>query len=465
MEEHVERTSMSDRELMRATVLARVVEGELTSEEGAELLALSVRQVKRLRKRFVSLGAKGLAHGNLSKPSNHAHPEALRARVIELIQERYSGPAERGAGQRFGPTLVAEHLLEDEGIKVPVSSLRRWMKIDGLWTRKRRWYHRFRRRERRSHFGELVQLDGSFHDWLEGRGPGGCLMTMTDDSTGRQLALMGKEETLWSAAALLQWWVEEYGVPRALYTDLKTLYHSPGRVSDREYRPLTQFGLMCSKLGIELIPASSPQAKGRVERTHGTNQDRLVKKLRLKGISTHEEMNRYLRELYLPAHNARFSKPPANSADYHLPFEVVIGRMKPEDIWCREEGRQLSNDGVISYGNRKLQVTERRDMPQRSKVVVRITEDGSIRVIYRRLVSGEKREEMRENELKWQEHRPTQREPIEAKLAEARTPRGDRLPRPRPGANHPWRLKNSMDVAEALQVKRELQMQTTPQSG
>jgi hypothetical protein len=139
--------------------------------------------------------------------------------------------------------------------------------------------------------------------------------------------------------------------------------------------------------------------------------------------------------------------------------------MKPEDIWCREEGRQLSNDGVISYGNRKLQVTERRDMPQRSKVVVRITEDGSIRVIYRRLVSGEKREEMRENELKWQEHRPTQREPIEAKLAEARTPRGDRLPRSRPGANHPWRLKNSMDVAEALQVKRELQMQTTPQSG
>lgn len=104
-------------------------------------------------------------------------------------------------------------------------------------------------------------------------------------------------------------------------------------------------------------------------------------------------------------------------------------------------------------------------MPQRSKVVVRITEDGSIRVIYRRLVSGEKREDMRENELKWQEHRPTQREPIEAKLAEARTPRGDRLPRPRPGANHPWRLKNSMDVAEALQVKRELQMQTTPQSG
>lgn len=287
-------------------------------------------------------------------------------------------------------------------------------------------------------------------------------MTTTDDATSTQLALMGSEETLWSATGLLKWWVEKYGVPRALYTDLKTLYHSPGRAG-RDDRPLTRFGLMCSKLGIELIPASSPQAKGRVERTHGTNQDRLVKKLRLKGISTHEEMNGYLREIYLPAHNARFAKPPSNQADYHLPLKAVIGRMKPEDIWCREDSRQLSNDGVITYGNRKLQVTERRDMPQGSKVLVRTTEDGSLRVIYRRLVQGE----MRENELKWQEHQPTQREMTEAKLADTRTPPRpprDRLAPPRPGANHPWRLKNSMDVAEALQVKRELQMQTTPQS-
>ncbi len=458
---------MSDRELLRVAVLARVVEGELTSGEGAELLALSVRQVKRLRKRFVLSGAKGLAHGNLLKPSNHRHSPALRARVIELIGERYSGPAERGWGQRFGPTLVAEHLLEDEGIKVPVSSLRRWMKAEGLWTRKRKWHHRFRRRARRSHFGELVQLDGSFHDWLEDRGPSGCVMTMTDDSTGKQLALMGKEETLWSAAGLLRWWVEEYGVPRALYTDLKTLYHSPGsRTGGGDDRPLTRFGVMCSKLGIELIRASSPQAKGRVERTHGTNQDRLVKKLRLKGISAHEEMNRYLKEIYLPAHNARFAKQPSDPADYHLPLKAVIGRMKLEDVWCREENRQLSNDGVISYGNRKLQVTERRDMPRRSKVVVRTTEDGSVRVIYRRLVSGAEREEMRETELKWQEHQPARQGPVNEKRAEAGTPSGTpghRLPPPRPRADHPWRLKNNMDVAEALQAKRDLQMLTTPQ--
>ena len=450
---------MSDRELMRATVLARVVEGDLTSSEGAELLALSARQVKRLRKRFVVSGARCLVHGNVSKPSNHAHQASLRARVIELIRERYSGPAERGPGQRFGPTLVAEHLWEEEGIAVPVSTVRRWMKAEGLWTRKRKWHHRFRRRERRAHFGELIQLDGSFHEWLEGRGPGGCLMTMTDDATSTELALMGKEETLWSAAALLEWWIEEHGVPRALYTDWKTLYHSPGKVCNRDDRPLTRFGLMCSKLGIELIPASSPQAKGRVERTHGTNQDRLVKKLRIKGISTHEEMNRYLREIYLPAHNARFAKPPSEPADYHLPLRAVRGRMKPEDIWCREESRRLSNDGVITYGNRKLQVTERRDMPSRSRVLVRTTENGTLRVIYRSLVAGE----MRECELKWRDCREQQKERVKMEPASP-VCRDNRLPPPRPRANHPWRLKNNMDVAEALQAKRELGMQTPPLS-
>ncbi len=453
---------MSDRELMRAAVVDRVVRGELTSVQGADLLALSVRQVKRLRKRFVAAGAKGLVHGNLSKRSNHSRSLEERARVLELIRERYSGPAERGPGQRFGPTLVAEHLWEDEGIDVPVSTLRSWMRIDGLWTRKRKWYHRFRRRERRAHFGELIQLDGSFHDWLEDRGAGGCLMTMTDDATGRQLALMGKEETLWSAAALLRWWIEEYGVPRALYTDLKTLYHSPGGVWDREYRPLTKFGLICSKLGIELIPASSPQAKGRVERTHGTNQDRLVKKLRLKGISSHEEMNRYLKEIYLPAHNARFAKQPSNPANYHLPLKAVIGRLKPEDIWCLEESRQLSNDGVITYGNRKLQVTERRDMPQRSKVLVRIIEDGSLRVIYRRLIAGE----TREHELKWQDGREQQRErPKETAHSKPIDPRTDPKPQStpaRPKPNHPWRIRNGIEVAEALQAKRELQLLTAP---
>lgn len=187
----MERTSMSDRELMRAAVLARMVSGELTSADGSELLAVSVRQVKRLRKRYLALGAKGLIHRNVSRPSNHARPLEERRRAIEVIRERYSGPAERGPGQRFGPTLAAEHLAADEGLEIPVSTLGRWMRGEGLWGRKRKWKRRFQRRERKAHFGELVQMDGSFHDWLEGRDPGGCLMTMTDDARGTILAEMG----------------------------------------------------------------------------------------------------------------------------------------------------------------------------------------------------------------------------------------------------------------------------------
>ncbi len=455
----MERTLMSDRELMRVAVLDRMLRGELTSAEGAELLALSVRQVKRLRKRFVASGAKGLAHGNLSKASNNARALAERALVLELIRERYSGLAERGPGQRLGPTLAAEHLSEDEGLNIPVSTLRRWMKAEGLWSRKRKWHHRFRRRERRSHFGELVQIDGSFHEWLEDRGPGGCLMTMTDDATSTELAVMGSQETLWSAAGLLRWWIEEHGVPRAIYTDLKTLYHSPGKVSNRDDRSVTQFGLMCGKLGIELIPAYSPQAKGRVERAHGTNQDRLVKKLRLKGISAHEEMNRYLREIYLPAHNARFARPALDASDFHLPLKAVLGDRKPADVWCREATRQLSNDGIVTYGNRKLQVTVRRDMPQKSKVLVRETEDGGVRIIYRAFNNGEHRE----HELRWREFQPDTKRV--APQPEHERPASDLIPRTvRPGPRHPWRLRNNYDVALALQARAELETQTPPEA-
>ena len=291
---------MSDRDLARVSVLSRMVAGELTSVEGAELLGLSVRQVKRLRKRYLAGGARGIRHALLARPSNRQRSPSERTRALDIVREHYGGGVEKGAGQRFGPTLASEQLEEDQGLVIPVSTLRRWMLESRFWTRRRKWRPRFRRRERREHFGELVQLDGSFHDCLKGRGPVGCVMTMTDDATGKVFAQISKEETLWAAAAVLRGWIDRYGVPRALYTDWKNLYHS----RDRERRPLTQFGLMCEKLGVKIIAASSPQAKGRVERTHGTNQDRLIKKLRLKGVATHEEMNRYLREEYLPAHNA-----------------------------------------------------------------------------------------------------------------------------------------------------------------
>ena len=173
--------------------------------------------------------------------------------------------------------------------------------------------------ERKAHFGELVQLDGSFHWWYEARGPRGCLMNLVDDATGRTLARLGDEETIWAAADVLRRWIERYGVPLALYTDWKNVYV---RVPNAEEQvtgavPLTQFGRMCASLGIEIIAANSPQAKGRVERNHGTHQDRLVKKLRRLGIADATAANAFLETTYLPEHNARFAQAPASTDDFH----------------------------------------------------------------------------------------------------------------------------------------------------
>jgi hypothetical protein len=419
----VERTALSERELRRLQVILRLVGGELTSADAGELLELSVRQVKRLRKRYVLHGAGALVHGNFGRKSNHRRPATERDRVLELVRERYSGPSAAGCGQRFGPTLLSEHLLEDEGIRLPVSTLTKWMRGAGLWSRRRKRSRHRSRRERRAHFGELVQLDGSFHDWLEGRGKRGCMMTMTDDATSRVLMVLAKEETFWAAVRVLRAWIAEYGVPRALYTDWKTVYHSPSATRS----PLsTQFGRICSKLGIELIAASSPQAKGRVERAHGTSQDRLIKKLRLKGISTHEEVNEYLSASYLSAHNARFARRPRSSADFHLPMPKSLDN---SDLWCWEETRSVSNDGVVAYKNRRLSLAVRRDMPARARVFVRETEDQALRVVYKTSAGAE-------YELTWKDH-------IEARpLYETQKATAlSRLTR-RPPAGHPWRRTN-----------------------
>ncbi|MDO8500726.1 MAG: ISNCY family transposase [Gemmatimonadaceae bacterium] len=431
---------MSDRDLVKVGVIRRVVDRELKTREAGELLCLSGRQIKRLTRRFRHGGAKGLVHASYGRRSNHTRPTEERERVIELVRERYGGRAEAGPGQRFGPTLLSEHLAEDEGIEIPISTLTDWMRTEGLWSRRRKRKPHRRRRDRKAHFGELVQLDGSFHDWLEGRGPAGCMMTMTDDATGTMLARLGAQETFWDAVRVLRAWISEYGVPRALYTDWKTLYHSPRPERSIES---TQFGRICSRLGIELIAASSPQAKGRVERSHGTNQDRLIKKLRLKGISTHEEVNEYLETTYLPAHNARFARRPESSTDYHLP---LLKSLDTADTWCLEEKRRMSLDGVISFRSRLFSLKLRRDMPQRAWVFVRSAEDGAVRVVYRSRAGIE-------YALPWEEHIAAKR----VELPRARAPRSEPQ---RPRANHPWRLRAAMEIAEAL--ARRTQTEPSP---
>jgi transposase len=249
---------MSEGEVRRGGILARVEAGEVTQVEAAAMLGLSYRQTKRLWSQYQQGGTPALVHGNAGKASNHGKDAKLRARALRLVRKHYQGP-----GEAFGPTLAAEHLREDHGIALDAETLRRWMLAEGLWQRERKRKAYRQRRQRRAHFGELVQMDGSFEAWFEERGPRGCLVSMVDDATSRGVARIGAEETTWAVADTMRAWVEKYGVPRALYVDWKNVYHHAPTEKQKQQgiSPVSQFGRMCAKLGTELIGAHSPQAK------------------------------------------------------------------------------------------------------------------------------------------------------------------------------------------------------------
>src|SRR5204863_4297263 len=239
------------------------------------------------------------------------------------------------------------------------------------------------RRQRKEHFGELVQMDGSFHKWFENRGPEGCLMNLVDDATTTTLGRLGAQETIWAAAGVLRRWIEAYGVPLALYTDWKNVYVRVPTAEEQATGAVarTQFGRMCAALGIQIIAASSPQAKGRVERNHGTHQDRLVKKLRRLGIADAAAANAFLVQTYLPEHNRRFAVAPASAEDFH---RRVPSRTTLERVFQLEEERVLSNDWVVRYDTRYFQVARQSGQaPARSTVLVREARDGAIELRYR----------------------------------------------------------------------------------
>src|SRR4051794_11233679 len=221
---------MSAQELKRAGVLARVVAETLTLRGAAVLMGVSYRQAKRLVGRYRAQGAAGLRHGSAGRASNRATMVRLRTRVLALVRTKYSG----GVDERFGPTLAAEHLASEDGVTVDHETLRRWMLRAGLWSRARKRSPHRRRRERKPHFGELVQLDGSFHPWFEDRGPHSCLLTMVDDATGRSLGQFDAQETIWAAVGVLRLWMAQFGVPRALYTDWKNVYVRVPNAAERE---------------------------------------------------------------------------------------------------------------------------------------------------------------------------------------------------------------------------------------
>jgi transposase len=371
---------MSQRELRRVEVLARVKSKELKVVDAASLVGVSYRQAKRLWKRYREEGAKGLRHRGAGRASARAKPVKFRRRVLQLVREKYG----EGEGERFGPTLAAEHLASEDGLRMDAETLRRWMLEEGLWSRRRKRKPYRQRRERRRHFGELVQMDGSFHDWLEGRGSEGCLMNMTDDATSAVELRLGEEETIWAAANTLRAWIEKNGVPQALYVDGKNVYkRAPTqREQLRGEEPVTQFGRMCEKLGIEIIAAGSPQAKGRVERNHGTHQDRLIKKMRRKKIGTHEEANEYLQREYLAEHNGGFRRAAAEEEDYH---RQAPSAAELREVFGLETERVIGNDWVVRYDNRLFQVQaqSRKYAPAQGKVLVCEWQDGTVEIEYR----------------------------------------------------------------------------------
>lgn len=373
---------MSIAELRRVEVFGQVQSGALRLLDAQEKLGLSYRQIKRLWRRYRQQGPAGLQHGNAGRTSHRAKPCAFREQVLRLVREKYGG---HGEAPPFGPTLAAEHLAHEDQLSIDAETLRRWMLEERLWSRQRGKPRAHRqRRARKEHFGELVQLDGSFHAWFEERGPRGCLMNMVDDATGTTVAHLCKEETTWDAVAVLRLWIAQHGVPLALYTDWKNVYKvAPTPKQElRGEEPLTQFGCMCQQLGIRILGAHSPQAKGRVERRNGVHQDRLVKKLRRQGICASDTANAYLEAEYLPDLNRRFAKAPARPENYHRAAPCAeelntIFRLRTEHF--------VSNDWVVRHQGRFLQLHPRNGgaRPRPAQAMVWEHADGQLEVSYR----------------------------------------------------------------------------------
>jgi hypothetical protein len=386
----------------------------LQLKDGAELMRVSYRHAKRLWKRYRAGGAAALKHGNAGSPSHRARPGKERKKILRKVEEKYSG---------FGPTLAAEHLGSEDQLQVHPETLRRWMLAEGLWKRARKAQPHRKRRDRKAHFGELVQMDGSFHEWYQSRAGKACLMNMVDDASSTVEALLGDEETIWQAVRVLRQWIGKHGVPLALYTDWKNVYLREPTEKELLHGKVavTQFGRMCQKLDIKIIAASSPQAKGRVERGNGTHQDRLIKKMGRKKIRTHQAANEFLQSEYLTDHNARFAREPAEPQDYH---RKPPNARELEQVFCLQTERSISNDWVVRYQNRYLQLERSSDYPPRqARVTVCEWEDGRIEIRYK-----DKARPHREIEAPRHDEQAIQ-------LV-------DKMPKPsrwKPSASHPWK--------------------------
>lgn len=408
---------MSIKEAKRLEVMKRMDRNILTMRKASEELGVSLRQAKRIRKRYVNAGEIGLISQKRGQVSNRKIADHIRARVTDLLTTTY---------QNFGPTLASEKLEERDQINLSAETLRKWMIEMGTHRPKKRKKGRvFQRRARRDRFGELLQGDGSPHAWFDERGEKCSLVQFVDDATGRTtVAKFVEAETTDGYLAILQEHMEKHGKPLAIYVDKHAIFRV-NREELKKGKGITHFGRVLKELGIELICANSPQAKGRVERRNGVFQDRLIKEMRLRGISTPEDANGYLSE-FLEQFNRRFGVQPASVEDAHRPLG---NHENLKRMFSRKESRVLSKDLTFQYhGTLYMINTKSPNRLKHASVTVIEEKDGPLHVEYNGVELQYR---------KWSEtvyERPPIRNSKDMEVAEIGKKR-----RGKPGRYHPWR--------------------------
>lgn len=364
---------MSTKEIERIEMLVQLQEKKLTQIQVANNLGLSVRQIRRLSGAYKTFGIEGVISKKRGKASNHQLPKGLKEWVLATIKEKYSD---------FGPTLACEKLIEIHKIKISTGTVRSLMIQDGLWNNKRIKKKRiFQLRERRDKEGELVQTDGSPHDWFEGRGSKCSLLHCIDDATGKiQAALFAPSETMWSYFELIKSYIQAHGRPLAFYSDKHAVF-KVNRSEALSGTGLTQFGRAMKELDINLIYANSPQAKGRIERSNRTLQDRLTKELRLNKISSIEEANAFLPK-FIEDYNRRFAVIPKAATNAHRP---LLQEQNLDLIFTSQEFRHLSKNLTFQYKNTIYQIQTEREVYalRKAKITLQEKQDGSIAIFYK----------------------------------------------------------------------------------
>lgn len=337
---------MSRKEINQTGVFERLTKKEIKQKEAGKMLGLSTRQIRKKLKEFRRLGAISLIHRLRGKPSNNHLDERLVNKALDIVREKYPD---------FGPTFASEKLWENHRLKINSESLRQRMIKAGIWMSKAKKISHRSWRERKECFGELVQLDGSPHDWFEGRAPVCTLLAFIDDATSRVLHLEFANEATLPIMRASKNYFEKYGLPRELYVDRGKCFKV--NIHNEDEDKVTQYRRAVEELGIKMTYARSPEAKGRVERLFGTLQDRLVKELRLKGVSDIREANSFILNEYLIKHNARYSIYPKSNSDLHR----KIDGFNLDDILCLKEKRTLNSDFTLRFNNKWFQLERKQN--------------------------------------------------------------------------------------------------------